>query len=57
MRFQEEEALWVGLTLEEAEDKQQEIEEALEKAEVKPLKEVYAQQLIEKLNLGNLCTF
>jgi len=49
--LQEEEAEWVGLSLAEAEEKQRAIEER-EKAEIRPLKHDYLEQLVAKIK-GN----
>ena len=44
-----EEAEWVGLSLQEAERKQNDIEEAERVKNIRPLKEVYAEELVQKL--------
>jgi len=43
------EAEWVGLTLYEAERKQNNVEEAERAKNIRPLKEVYAEELVQKL--------
>lgn len=47
-----EEAEWVGLSLYEAERKQHAIEEAERLKNIRPLKDVYAEELVEKLQTG-----
>jgi len=44
-----EEAEWVGLTLYEAEIKQNDVEEAERSKNLRPLKDVYAEELVQKL--------
>jgi len=49
-----EEAEWVGLSLYEAEQKQNDIEEAEHLKNIRPLKEVYAEELVQKLQNASL---
>jgi len=49
-----EEAEWVGLTLYEAERKQNDVEEAERSRNIRPLKEVYAEELVQKLRNASL---
>ena len=49
-----EEAEWVGLSLYEAERKQYDIEEAERLKNLRPLKEVYAEELVQKLATSSL---
>ena len=49
-----EEAEWVGLSLYEAERKQNDIEEAERLKAIRPLKEVYADELVQKLQTASL---
>ena len=50
--FQEEELDWYGLTIEEAEEKQQELEEEEKEASIKPLKYQFMTELIQDIK-GN----
>lgn len=50
----EEEAEWVGLSLYDAEDKQYEIEEQERMKNLRPLKDVYAEQLLEEFKRREL---
>lgn len=50
----EEEIEWVGLSIEEAERKQEELEEAQHRASIRPMKEKYMQDLIERMKNKSL---